>query len=109
MDVSTSVRRMVLALALALSVTNALAQATYRIHVDGLACPFCAYGIEKKLAAVEGVERVETDIASGSVAVTMAEGATLDEAAARQAVNAAGFSLRRFERVGKGASGGPAK
>ena len=32
---------------------------SYRLTVDGLACPFCAYGIEKKLGAVNGVEKLD--------------------------------------------------
>ena len=99
MDVNGIARRLALALGLVLAASVVQAQNTYRIRVDGLACPFCAYGIEKKLAAIDGVARVETDIAAGIVAVTMAEGATLDEAAARRAVNEAGFSLRGFEPV----------
>lgn len=50
----------------------------YRVHVNGLSCPFCAYGIEKKLGQIKGVEKVETDIAAGSVTVTTDEGALLD-------------------------------
>lgn len=69
----------------------------YKLRVDGLACPFCAYGVEKKLNAVKGVQRIEVDIASGTVTVTMAEGASLDEAAAKKAVKDAGFTLRGFE------------
>jgi mercuric ion binding protein len=76
---------------------------SYRLAVDGLACPFCAYGIEKKLSALAGVERLETDIEDGSVIVTMQDDAILDEAAAQQAVKAAGFSLRTFEQVAPGA------
>ena len=79
---------------------------SYRLAVDGLACPFCAYGIEKKLSALAGVERLETDIEDGSVIVTMQDGATLEEAAAQQAVKAAGFSLRTFEQVAPGAPEG---
>ncbi len=71
----------------------------YRIEVDGLACPFCAYGIEKKLLAVQGVEGVETHIGEGVVMVTMEEGIALDEAVAKQAVREAGFTLRGFEQV----------
>ena len=56
-------------------------------------------GIEKKLSAIEGVEMLGIDIESGSVMVTMADGATLEETAARRAVEAAGFSLRGFESV----------
>ncbi len=71
---------------------------TYELTVDGLACPFCAYGIEKKLGAIDGVTGIEIDINKGVVRVTMSEGAKLEEPAARKAVKSAGFSLRRFGR-----------
>lgn len=70
---------------------------SYQIEVAGLACPFCAYGIEKKLNAIEGVERVETNIKEGTVIVIMKDGARLDRATAERAVKAAGFTLRGFE------------
>jgi len=100
--------RYIPALGMAVSLLMATAAAlaagpSYRLAVDGLACPFCAYGIEKKLSALAGVERLETNIEDGSVIVTMQDGATLDEAAAQQAVKAAGFSLRTFEQVPPGA------
>ena len=102
-----AVLRALLAAALitiALPIGLALAgeKAAYAIGVDGLACPFCAYGIEKGLGRIEGVEDVTTDIASGTVTVTMAEGATLKEDAARKAVEAAGFELRSFEEIPAG-------
>lgn len=68
----------------------------YAFQVDGLACPFCAYGIEKRLNAVDGVAELKIDIASGTVTVIMVEGKTLDEATATKAVAAAGFTLRSF-------------
>ena len=71
----------------------------YELTVDGLACPFCAYGIEKQLSALAGVESIEVDIDEGLVAVTMAEGATLDRADIEQAVMDAGFTLRKVEQV----------
>ncbi len=83
---------------LAAPVTTALADSHfYKLYVDGLACPFCAYGVEKKVGGLPGVEKVDIDIDEGLVAVTLAEGATLDEASAKQAVDEAGFSLRKFE------------
>jgi mercuric ion binding protein len=82
------------------TVTAALAAGpSYRLEVAGLACPFCAYGIEKKLTALDGVERVETNIKEGAVTVTMKDGAALDEATAKQAVKDAGFTLDGFEKV----------
>lgn len=72
---------------------------SYRIEVAGLACPFCAYGIEKKLNALDGVERLETNIKEGTVIVTMKDGATLDKATAQQAVKDAGFTLSGFTQA----------
>lgn len=77
--------------------------AVYTLQADGLACPFCAYGIEKQLSRAEGVESVETDVNTGTVIITMKPGATLDEADAERAVEAAGFSMRDFRRKDDGA------
>ena len=86
-------------LAALLTVTSAFAAGpSYRLKVDGLACPFCAYGIEKKLSAVPGVAGVHTNIKQGSVIVTMRDGVTLSQTAAQRAVKAAGFTLRGFSR-----------
>lgn len=71
----------------------------YQLTVDGLACPFCAYGIEKKLSTVEGVERIDIDLKKGAVIVTMSEGIVLTEAQAAEAVRDAGFTLRAFSLV----------
>lgn len=110
MNFRTSRQRMAIALSLALLAPGALAaQAAWQLRVDGLACPFCAYGIEKKLSAIKGVDRVEVNIAAGTVTVTMTEGATLDEAAARKAVREAGFSLRGFGRIQSPSLGEPKK
>jgi mercuric ion binding protein len=91
-----------LALALTIAAAAHAAGSAYKVHVAGLACPFCAYGIEKSLSAIDGVARVETHIEDGLVIVEMAEGETLDRAEAAQAVEDAGFTLDDFE----GPSGG---
>ena len=93
-------RAVLLALAvMALPAAAGAEPIAYRLTVDGLACPFCAYGVEKQLSTLEGVSGIKTDIRSGHVTLEMADGTTLDEKAARQAVEAAGFSLRGFEKV----------
>jgi mercuric ion binding protein len=90
-------------LALSMVVVAASAQSTlpprYRFQVDGLACPFCAYGIEKQLSRMEGVRDIDMDIETGTVVITMTEGSMLDESTARKAVEAAGFRLRDFQQV----------
>ena len=91
-------RTALFALGLALMSTGVLAAPqAYKIHVDGLACPFCAYGIEKQLSAIDGVNQIDVDIGIGTVIVTMQEGAILDEATASKAVKAAGFAMGDFE------------
>ncbi len=87
---------------LALPIAALSAANVYELKVDGLACPFCAYGIERKLSAIEGVIKVAVDIKEGKVIVTMAEGATLDEEAARKAVTEAGFTLKAFSETPEG-------
>lgn len=101
MNFGTFARQMAAAVGFLLLASGVLAAPpAYQLRVDGLSCPFCAYGIEKKLGALPGVQSVETHIADGRVIVTMQEGATLAEAAARQAVKDAGFSLRQFAPAG---------
>lgn len=89
--------------ALLLSVASAVwAGETYRLQVDGLACPFCAYGVEKKLTNSEGVESIDIRINEGMVLVTMRDGASFDEARARRIIKDAGFTLKGFEKMARG-------
>jgi copper chaperone CopZ len=93
------IRTAVFALALLLPMTAFAAQTQYRLQVDGLACPFCAYGIEKELTKTEGLESIDIDINAGTVTVTMAEGAAMTKAQADRIVKDAGFTLSGFEKI----------
>ena len=73
--------------------------ATYRVGVDGLSCPFCAYGIEKHLSAIDGVTSAITDIGASVVIVRMRVGAQLAEDAGARAAREAGFKMRSFARA----------
>ena len=37
----------------------------FEVQVDGLGCPFCAYGLEKKFKEFKGIREVKIDIATG--------------------------------------------
>ena len=95
-----SLQRMGLVLALMLFATTAAYANSnvYKLYVDGLACPFCAYGVEKQVGGLDNVKTVEILIDEGLVAVTMVSGKILDEADAKQAISDSGFTLRKFER-----------
>ncbi len=77
----------------------AWADEVYELRVDGLACPFCAYGIEKKLSELEGIKGLEISINRGVVTVTVEDGAGFSEETARQIIADAGFTLRDFQRL----------
>lgn len=51
------------------SVTGAFAQKKamdqFEVQVDGLGCPFCAYGLEKKFKELKGVKNVKIEIETG--------------------------------------------
>ncbi|GAB4228076.1 MAG: hypothetical protein Kow0032_07970 [Methyloligellaceae bacterium] len=81
---------------LVFGVVGAWAGSTHSFQVDGLACPFCSYGVEKQLRALPGVSNITISIKTGTVTVTMKDGAKLTRAQADQAVRAAGFTMRNF-------------
>ena len=66
----------------------------YELRVDGLACPFCAYGIEKKLNVIDGVDEVDIDLNSGLVTVDVTEGVVLNDSQMTKLFNDAGFTYR---------------
>jgi len=67
------------------------------VRVDGLSCPFCAYGLEKKLKNMEGVDKVEIRIDKGIAIVTMKEGQSVNLEKVKEAVKKAGFTPRKIE------------
>ena len=67
------------------------------LRVDGLACPFCAYGLEKKLERVSGVDRVDVRMDAGRVVLEPSPGAVVSTDSLERAVSDAGFSLRDTE------------
>ena len=88
----------VLVALLFLSATSTLASVNeVRLYVEGLACPFCTFGIEKSLKKVEGVVSLETTIRTGLVRIQLEPGAQLDPAALEEAVRKSGFTPSRIE------------
>ncbi len=69
------------------------------VRVDGLACPFCAYNIEKRVKTLEGVEpgaRIVTSIEHGIAKFPWKGGIAFDPAAVRKAIREAGFTPREL-------------
>ena len=68
--------------------------AEYILSVDGLGCPFCAYGIEKRLRTLKGVQAVRVDIEKGQVVVVTRDPDRLTKDQLGAKVKEAGFTLR---------------
>ncbi len=66
------------------------------VQVDGLSCPFCAYGLEKKLRKVENVARIEIRVDEGRAVVTPESGTSLELDELEQAVRDGGFTPREL-------------
>ena len=71
----------------------------YALHVDGMACPYCAYGIEKKIKALDGVDTssVEIKLNDGLVIFEADTPEPMDQALLKTLINDAGFTLRQFQ------------
>jgi|TARA_B100000809_G_C15110512_1_gene520417 mercuric ion binding protein len=65
---------------------------TATIVVKGMACPFCACGVEKKLKEVEGVQGVSVDTKSGTAVVSCRADETIALQKLPQAIKASGFT-----------------
>jgi len=66
------------------------------IQVDGLSCPFCAYGLEKNLKKVSGVGNVDINMKTGKATVELEPGSKVGDNELRQAVEKAGFTAREI-------------
>lgn len=91
--------RVALALFLGWTLAAEAAGRRYDLRVDGLSCPFCAYGIEKRLLRTKGVESVGIDLDKGIVRVRVRNGVRLTEKRLERLVHEAGFTLRSVEEV----------
>ncbi len=63
-----------------------------RAKVKGLSCPFCAYGIEKKINKIEGVKEVRVDIKKGSVIIIYKDSKFFTRESLNKALRDAGFT-----------------
>ena len=77
-----------------LNATSVLEDTTtyVKIEVKGLSCPFCAYGLEKKLKEIDGATNIEIDIKEGVATFTVAKEKQPDEKQLRKVVKDAGFT-----------------
>lgn len=93
-------KKVILAIAMSIVMiqTAQAAGTQYEMRVDGLACPFCAYGVEKKLKAIKGTSNISVDLDKGLVKVETAEGVDLSEEQMKKLFNDSGFTYRSMKK-----------
>lgn len=62
------------------------------VQVDGLGCPFCAYGLEKKFKEFKGIDDIAIDIETGDFSFTYPTEKTISMKAVLEQVSKAGYT-----------------
>ena len=85
-----------------LGISSTLAQSReVKVRVDGLSCPFCAYGLEKKLNDLDGVDSIFIDFEEGLVLMQITDLENISEEEIRIKIEEAGFTPREIVFPGK--------
>lgn len=74
-------------------------QSRFEIRADGLACPYCAYGIEKKFMAIDGVKSIDVDLKKGLVKVNGVVSLSFNEQQLKTLFNDSGFTYRSMKKL----------
>lgn len=72
------------------------------VRVDGLTCPFCAFGLEKRLSKLDEVDAVSLDQPNGLAVLTMKTGQVVDFHDMRDAIIGSGFTPREINVTATG-------
>ncbi len=64
----------------------------FKVQVDGLGCPFCAYGLEKKFKEFKGIKDVKIDIETGDFSFRYPAEKELSMQAVEEQVVKAGYT-----------------
>lgn len=67
------------------------------VAVNGMSCPFCAFGIEKRLKKVEGVRSVDISTRQGTARLVAKDGESIAVDQIPAAVKKAGFTAGGIE------------
>jgi len=81
----------------ALSETDAIEESSATLWVLGMGCPQCSNNVDEQLLKVPGVESAKVDLATGKVAVALAETNRPTRQQLAQAITDSGFTLRKIE------------
>ena len=68
------------------------------VTVLGMSCPFCAYGVERKLKKLDGVVELTVELETGLATLVMEPDADVSNETLRETVKDAGFEAAKITR-----------
>lgn len=72
------------------------------MQVNGMTCPFCVYGIEKKIEALEEVEDASANLKTGIVDIKLKKDEPIDIERLNKAVRKSGFTPGEIKIIATG-------
>jgi len=69
------------------------------VRIEGMACPFCAYGIEKHLGRLAGVRSARVNLGRGTAILDLEPGKSVSFDEVRKAVEKAGFKATELKEI----------
>jgi len=72
---------------------------TVNVEVNGLSCPFCAYGLEKNLKSIPNIEKISIDVEEAFVTLIIKEGQFVFEKDIKKKVKDAGFTAGDIKEI----------
>ncbi|SDB37235.1 mercuric ion binding protein [Flavobacteriaceae bacterium MAR_2010_188] len=98
---STAMTMSILIIAIITTIETSYAQAStekayVKIEVDGLSCPFCAYGLEKKLVTVNTAQDIVIDIKEGEATFSVSNDQKPTEKELKKIVKDADFTPKQI-------------
>lgn len=93
----------ILLICLALMPTQVSAQAQQMdqvsVKVEGLGCPFCAFGLEKKMKTLDGAQQIQIDVETGMMQFSVPMANRVTEAQIDAKVSDAGYTAKHIEII----------
>ncbi len=68
-----------------------------KLHIYGMACPVCSYGVEKKIRELKGAENIHMDLKNGYATFDVPPSTKVTKAKMKRLVANAGFELKSAE------------
>ncbi len=95
----TTILSMILMPVLGFSQNNSKQMDAFTVKVDGLGCPFCAYGLEKKFKELKGMKAPNIDMETGIFTFEFPSADSLSIVQVEQQVEKAGYTPIQVEII----------